>query len=215
MSKYPSVQHADEAWRRTVADLETKLHETQAERNRLLGALAPFVEYISARLAVFGEHSAQSYPELLVSGNRITADLRREDWQRARDAFRPGQQPAEYSCRAVLERVKKWSDEYDFLPLNLVLAITTALKEQPASQQEDTRNAALEEAAKLVDTWQRDWAVDICCDAAMDWALGKIANTIRALKRGEGSPDYRPTCGESTCPTNDNGRCNRDTGLVK
>jgi len=37
--------------------------------------------------------------------------------------------------RAALERVKKWSNEYDFLPLALVLAINTALaaSEKPSS----------------------------------------------------------------------------------
>lgn len=52
-----------------------------------------------------------------------------------------------------------------------------------AKHDTSVREKALEEAVKLVSEWQRDWVEDICCDAAMDRTLDKIAEAIEALKR--------------------------------
>ena len=60
----------------------------ESERaERLQKALEPFVRYIKARIALFSENSKQTYPDMLVSGTRITAELHKEDWKGAVEAF--------------------------------------------------------------------------------------------------------------------------------
>lgn len=75
----------------------------QRERIRILEeALRPFARYIEARLAVFSQESRIAYPELLVSGRsgEPTADIRAEDWERARAALSPAtlRTPEEGKC---------------------------------------------------------------------------------------------------------------------
>lgn len=48
------------------------------------------------------------------------------------------------------------------------------------------RNAALEEAAKICDEWQRENVLEECCDRAQDAALRSISKCVRALKTKEG-----------------------------